>query len=98
MKTDQKAKLRVPAMRAETLTKVLGQSEQVAATRHAAFHDVLTGLRNLEIQPTVGASIGISNFAEHGTAADALVKIADAAMVRAKPDASGYAFARSEPQ
>ena len=55
------------------------------------------GLRNLEIQPTVGASIGISIFPEHGTAADALVKSADEAMYRAKRDASGYAFARSEP-
>lgn len=55
-------------------------------------------LRNPENQPTVGASIGISIFPEHGTAADALVKSADKAMYRAKRDASGYAFACSEPQ
>lgn len=55
------------------------------------------GLRNPEIQPTVGASIGISLFPEHGTAADALVKSADEAMYRAKREASGYAFARSGP-
>lgn len=54
------------------------------------------GLRNLEIQPTVGASIGIAIFPEHGTAAAALVKSADEAMYRAKRDASGYAFALPE--
>jgi len=48
-------------------------------------------------QPNVGASIGISIFPKHGTAADVLVKAADEAMYRAKRDKSGYAIASAEP-
>lgn len=54
-------------------------------------------LPDLETMPSVGASIGISIFPEHGTAANDLLKNADEAMYRAKRDASGFAFARAEP-
>jgi len=47
----------------------------------------------LDIDASIGASIGISIFPQHGATADALVKSADTAMYRAKQGKSGYAFA-----
>lgn len=51
-------------------------------------------LRELDIIPSIKASIGISIFPKDGTTADALVKSADQAMYRAKQNKSGYSFAR----
>ncbi len=51
---------------------------------------------NLDIDTSIGASIGISLFPKDGTTADALIKSADEAMYRAKQHNSGYAFAQQE--
>jgi diguanylate cyclase (GGDEF)-like protein len=50
-------------------------------------------VRDLNISPSVKASIGISIYPKDGTTADALVKSADKAMYQAKQHKSGYAFA-----
>jgi diguanylate cyclase len=50
-------------------------------------------VRDLNISPTIKASIGISIFPKDGTTADKLVNSADKAMYRAKQDKSGYSFA-----
>lgn len=50
-------------------------------------------VRGLNINPSIGASIGISIFPKNGTTADTLVKRADEAMYRAKENMSGYTFA-----
>jgi diguanylate cyclase len=50
-------------------------------------------LRDLNISPSIKASIGIAIFPKDGSTADALVKSADTAMYRAKRDKSGYAYA-----
>ena len=50
-------------------------------------------VRDLNISPSIRASIGISIFPKDGTTADALVKSADKAMYRAKEAKSGYSFA-----
>jgi diguanylate cyclase (GGDEF)-like protein len=49
---------------------------------------------DLDITPTIKASIGISIFPKDGRTAEALVKSADAAMYRAKRTKSQYSFAR----
>jgi diguanylate cyclase (GGDEF)-like protein len=51
-------------------------------------------VRDLNISPSIKASIGISIFPKDGTTADTLVKSADKAMYRAKQNKSGYSFAR----
>jgi diguanylate cyclase (GGDEF)-like protein len=51
-------------------------------------------VRDLNINPSIGASIGISIFPKNGTTADTLVNSADEAMYRAKQNKSGYSFAR----
>lgn len=51
-------------------------------------------VRDLNVSPSVKASIGISIFPKDGGTADALVKSADQAMYRAKQNRSGYSFAR----
>ena len=51
-------------------------------------------LHDLNIEPALGASIGIAIFPTDGTTADALIKSADEAMYRAKQNKSGYAFDR----
>ena len=48
---------------------------------------------DLDITPSVGASIGIAIFPRHGATAAALINSADAAMFRAKLSGSGYSFA-----
>lgn len=45
------------------------------------------------VNPSIGASIGISIFPKNGVTAEALIKSADEAMYRAKKSKSGYAFA-----
>jgi diguanylate cyclase (GGDEF)-like protein len=50
-------------------------------------------VNDLNITPTVGASIGIAIFPRHGATAGALINSADAAMFRAKLNGSGYAIA-----
>ncbi|MEO8159617.1 MAG: GGDEF domain-containing protein [Betaproteobacteria bacterium] len=57
---------------------------------------IAVSLRDLNISPSIKASIGISIFPNDGTTADALVKSADKAMYRAKQDNSGYAFAAQD--
>jgi diguanylate cyclase len=51
-------------------------------------------VRELEITPSIGASIGISIFPKDGATADALINNADGAMYRAKQSKSGFAFDR----
>ena len=51
-------------------------------------------VRDLEIAPSIGASIGIAIFPKDGATADAVLKTADAAMYRARQSNSGYAFDR----
>ncbi len=58
----------------------------VQAPCHVAMHDV-------NIHPSIKASIGIAIFPEDGTTAEILVKNADRAMYRAKQNQSGYSFA-----
>jgi diguanylate cyclase (GGDEF)-like protein len=48
---------------------------------------------DLDINPTINASIGISIFPKNGSTVDALVKSADEAMYRAKRTRSQYSFA-----
>jgi diguanylate cyclase (GGDEF)-like protein len=43
---------------------------------------------------SVSASIGISMYPRDGTTAEELIKVADAAMYRAKQQKLGYAFSR----
>ena len=50
-------------------------------------------LADLDINPSVKASIGISIFPKDGTSVDALVKSADQAMYTAKRAKTGFAFA-----
>jgi diguanylate cyclase (GGDEF)-like protein len=50
-------------------------------------------VRDLDISPSIKASIGISIFPKDGTTAEALVTSADTAMYRAKQAKSGYSFA-----
>lgn len=49
-------------------------------------------VRDLDITPSIGASIGISIFPKDGATADVLIKSADDAMYRAKQSKSGFAF------
>ncbi|MEO8441588.1 MAG: GGDEF domain-containing protein [Betaproteobacteria bacterium] len=51
-------------------------------------------VRDLEITPSIGASIGISIFPKDGATADALIDSADGAMYRAKESKTGFAFDR----
>lgn len=51
-------------------------------------------VRDIKINLSIKASIGISIFPKDGTTADTLVKSADQAMYRAKQAKSGHAFAR----
>jgi diguanylate cyclase (GGDEF)-like protein len=51
-------------------------------------------VRDLIINPTLEASIGISVFPKDGATAAALIKRADEAMYEAKENKSGFAFAR----
>jgi diguanylate cyclase len=60
--------------------------EMVQAPCDIAVHDV-------NICPSIKASIGIAIFPQDGTTADMLVKNADRAMYRAKQNKSGYSFA-----
>ena len=48
---------------------------------------------DLNFNPVIGASIGISIFPKDGTTADALVKSADTAMYRSKKEKTGFSFA-----
>lgn len=51
-------------------------------------------VHDLEITPSIGASIGISIFPKDGATADVLINNADGAMYRAKQSRSGFAFDR----
>lgn len=51
-------------------------------------------IRDLNINPSIRASIGISLFPKHGTTADMLIRRADEAMYRAKQNKCRYLFAQ----
>jgi diguanylate cyclase (GGDEF)-like protein len=51
-------------------------------------------IRGLNINPSIGASIGISMFPKNGTTADTLIRRADEAMYRAKQNKCRYLFAQ----
>lgn len=50
-------------------------------------------VHGVDLDASVGASVGIAIFPKNGTTADILVKSADAAMYHAKQGRSGYSFA-----
>jgi diguanylate cyclase (GGDEF)-like protein len=52
------------------------------------------GVRDVMVNPCLGASIGISIYPRNGATASALIKSADEAMYGAKENKSGYAFAQ----
>jgi diguanylate cyclase (GGDEF)-like protein len=52
---------------------------------------------DVDANPIVKASIGISVYPRDGTTVGALIRSADGAMYEAKEDGSGYAFAHKEP-
>jgi diguanylate cyclase (GGDEF)-like protein len=51
-------------------------------------------VRDVRVDPCVGASIGISLFPKDGVTATALIKSADEAMYETKQSKSGYTFAK----
>jgi diguanylate cyclase (GGDEF)-like protein len=61
--------------------------QEIQAPCNVSVRDVIVNL-------SLGASIGISVFPRDGVTASALIKSADESMYRAKDDKSGYAFAR----
>ena len=50
-------------------------------------------VHGVDLDASVGASVGIAIFPKNGTTADILVKSADAAMYHAKQGRPGYSFA-----
>lgn len=68
-------------MIAEKITRSLGEPCPVT-------------ISGVEINLTVGASIGVAIFPADGTTAESLVRCADKAMYRAKRNRSGYAFSQ----
>jgi diguanylate cyclase (GGDEF)-like protein len=76
----------------------IGDSESIgiAAEKIIKTIEIPCGVnvRNLNVSPSIGASIGIAIYPKDGTTADTLIKNADAAMYQAKRSKSGYAFAQ----